>query len=515
MGEILGFLMGGLVEATQPLNFVMIIFGCALGLLIGAMPGLGSVNGVAILLPITFLVPPSTAIIFLAAIYYGAMYGGAISSITLGIPGASTAVATVFDGRPMAQSGNADRALMAAAIASFIGGTISVVLFTLFAPPLAAFALKFGPQEEFALMLLAFATFIGLGGDDIPKTIFSILIGLVLATIGLDIISGQPRLVFFDIDGFLHGINFLVLAIGIYGIGEMLWTLETTQGKVMVHKVQMSMSRFKENLKDVKSYIKTTSLGSVLGYFVGTLPAAGATPASLMSYGLAKTFSKDPDSFGKGNVSGVAAPEAANNAASTGSMLPMITLGIPGSPTTAILLGGMIIWGLRPGPLLFTEHPDFVWGLIGSLYVANLATVIINLAFIPLFVKVLTMPFSILAPIIYILCVVGGYAPTQTMHDVWLMLGFGVVGYLLRKLNYPVAPAVLAIVLGPLAERSLRQSLLGSQGDPTIFFTRPISLVCILIAMALICYPIYSKAKRKKGKKSILETGPDDPAKSG
>ncbi len=497
MESILLLLGAGILEALQPVNLMMIILGCTIGLLVGAMPGLGSVNGVAILLPITFLVPPTAAIIFLAAIYYGAMYGGAISSITLGIPGASTAVATVFDGRPLAQSGQADKALIAAAVASFIGGTISVVLFTLFAPPLAAFALKFGPPEEFALMILAFATFIGLGGDDIPKTIFSILIGLVLATVGLDIISGQPRLIFGDISGFLHGVNFLVLAIGIYGIGEMLWTLETTKGKVAVHKVQISFRSLIANLKDIKSYIATSSLGSVLGYFVGTLPAAGATPASLMSYGLAKTFSKDPDSFGKGNVAGVAAPEAANNAASTGSMLPMITLGIPGSPTTAILLGGMIIWGLRPGPLLFTEHPDFVWGLIGSLYIANLATVLINIAFIPVFVRVLTLPFTILAPIIYILCVVGGYAPTQTMHDVWLMFVFGIVGYLMRKLNYPVAPAVLAIVLGPLAERSLRQSLLASQGDMLTFVERPISGVCILIAVLLVSYPLIKKYRNK------------------
>ncbi len=501
MESILPLLGSGLLEALQPLNFLMILLGCSIGLMVGAMPGLGSVNGVAILLPITFLVPPTAAIIFLAAIYYGAMYGGAISSITLGIPGASTAVATVFDGRPMAQAGKADKALTAAAVASFIGGTISVVLFTLFAPPLAVLALKFGPVEEFALMVLAFATFIGLGGDDIPKTIFSILIGLVLATVGLDIISGQPRLIFGDIPGFLHGINFLVLAIGIYGIGEMLWTLESSQGKITVHKVRMSLGSLLSNLKDVKKYIKTTSLGSMIGFFVGTLPAAGATPASLMSYGLAKTFSRDPESFGKGNVAGVAAPEAGNNAASTGSMLPMITLGIPGSPTTAILLGGMIIWGLRPGPLLFTEHPDFVWGLIGSLYIANLVTLLINLAFIPLFVRVLTIPFSILAPVIYILCVVGGYAPTQTMHDVWLMFLFGVVGYLLRKLNYPVAPAVLAIVLGPLAERSLRQSLISSHGDPLIFVERPISAICIALAVALILYPVIRK-HRSRGKKA-------------
>ncbi|MGF1503011.1 MAG: tripartite tricarboxylate transporter permease [Paracoccaceae bacterium] len=498
METILIPLGAGLLQAFEPLNLLMIITGCLAGLFVGSMPGLGSVNGVAILLPVTFLVPPTAAIIFLAALYYGAMYGGAVSSITLGIPGASTAVATVFDGRPMAQAGKADAALMAAAIASFIGGTISVVLFTLFAPPLAEFALKFGPQEEFALMVLAFATFIGLGGDDIPKTIFSILIGLVLAAVGFDIITGQPRLVFFDMVDLQRGIEFLVLAIGIYGIGEMLWTLEHTRGDVQLHSVKSSWSRFRENLRHIKDYFRTTLLGSFLGFFVGTLPAAGATPASLMSYGLAKTFSKSPDTFGKGNVAGVAAPEAANNAASTGSMLPMITLGIPGSPTTAILLGGMIIWGLRPGPLLFSEQPDFVWGLIGSMYVANVFTLAFNLALIPVFVRVLAMPFTVLAPIIFVLCVVGVFATTDRMFDVWLMLLFGVVGYLMRKLNYPVAPAVLAIVLGPLAERSLRQSLIGSQGDMMTFVERPISLACLLVAAALMAYPLVLKLMRRK-----------------
>ncbi|MDJ0827420.1 MAG: tripartite tricarboxylate transporter permease [Rhodobacter sp.] len=498
METILVSLGAGLMQAFEPLNLFMIFAGCLAGLFVGCMPGLGSVNGVAILLPVTFLVPPTAAIIFLAALYYGAMYGGAISSITLGIPGASTAVATVFDGRPMAQQGKADKALMAAAIASFIGGTVSVILFTLFAPPLAAFALKFGPQEEFALMLLAFATFIGLGGDDIPKTVFSILLGLVMAAIGFDIISGQPRMIFFDMVEFQRGIGFLVLAIGIYGIGEMLWTLESTKGQVTMHKVQITWARMKANFAEVKKYINSTWLGSFLGFFVGTLPAAGATPASLMSYGLSKTFSKDPDSYGKGNVAGVAAPEAANNAASTGSMLPMITLGIPGSPTTAILLGGMIIWGLRPGPLLFTESPDFVWGLIGSMYVANVATVILNLAMIPIFIRVLAMPFTLLTPIIFVLCVLGVFATTDRMFDTWIMLILGVGGYLMRKLNYPVAPAVLAIVLGPLAERSLRQSLISSQGDVTTFVTRPISLTCVLLALALISYPLVQRALRRR-----------------
>jgi len=496
--ETLQFLFDGFLVAFQPLNLMLVVLGCAVGLFIGAMPGLGSVNGVAILLPMTFLVPPTAAIIFLAALYYGAMYGGAISSIMLGIPGASTAVATTFDGRPMALQGKADRALVAAAVASFVGGTISVVLFTFFAPPLADAALAFGPPEEFALMLLAFATFIGLGGEDIPKTFFSIFIGLVLSAVGLDIVSGKPRLIFFDLPGFYHGINFLVLAIGIYGIGEMLWVIETTKGKMVVTAAKISFCGIISAIADLKHSGKPMLMGSFLGYFVGILPAAGATPGSLMAYGVAKTMSKDPKSFGKGNVDGVVAPEAANNSASTGSMLPMLTLGIPGSPTTAILLGGMVIWGLEPGPMLFVNEKEFVWGLIASLYAANLFALLINLAFIPAFLMVLKLPFTILAPIIYILCVVGGYAPTQDMHDVWLMLIFGVVGYLMRKLDYPLAPAVLAIVLGPLAEASMRQSLIMSHGSMTIFVERPISGVITIAAIGLLVAPLFMYFRRKQ-----------------
>ncbi len=499
--EILDLLLGGFVVAFEPLNLGLVIFGCTVGLFIGAMPGLGSVNGVAILLPMTFLVPPTSAVIFLAAIYYGAMYGGAISSVMLGIPGASTAVATTFDGRPLALKGQADKALIAAAVASFVGGTISIILFTLFAPPLADVALAFGPPEQFALMLLAFATFVGLGGDDIPKTFFSIFIGLALSAVGLDIISGEPRLIFFDLPGFFHGINFLVLAIGIYGIGEMLWTVEVSKGSVQMSEATVTVARTFAALKELLGTWKTMLMGSVLGYFVGILPAAGATPGALMAYGIAKSTSKDPKSFGKGNVAGVVAPEAANNAASTGSMLPMLTLGIPGSPTTAILLGGMVIWGLEPGPLLFVNHSDFVWGLIASLYAANLFAVLINIAFIPAFIQVLKMPFTILAPIIFCLCVVGGYVPTQDMHDVWLMLLFGVVGYLMRKLDYPLAPAVLAIVLGPIAEPTMRQSLIGSHGDIMVFFERPISGAIMVVAILLLLMPAFGMLKaRLKGK---------------
>lgn len=500
MVEILQLLANGFTIAFQPQNLMLILAGCTLGLFIGAMPGLGSVNGVAILLPLTYLVPPTGAVMFLAAIYYGAMYGGAISSVMLGIPGASTAVATTFDGRPLAKQGFADKALTAAAVASFVGGTISIVLFTFFAPPLAHVALVFGAPEEFALMMLAFATFIGLGSDDIFKTIFSICLGLVLSAVGLDIISGEPRLIFGGIIGFMHGINFLVLAIGIYGIGEMLWTIEENRkagGQSMMSKATITVERTIKNLKELLGTWKTMLMGSFLGYFVGILPAAGATPGSLMAYGIAKQISKQPEKFGKGALEGVVAPEAANNAASTGSMLPMLTLGIPGSPTTAILLGGMVIWGLEPGPRLFVDHPEFVWGLIASLYAANLFAVILNVGFIPMIVWVLKLPFTILAPMIFVLCLIGGYAPTQDLHDLWLMLIFGIFGYLLRKLDYPLAPAVLAIVLGPLAEPALRQSLLISSGSFSIFFNRPFAGPIMVAAIVLLLLPAVKPIVRR------------------
>ena len=500
--EVILLLFDGILAALQPVNFGLAVLGVIIGLFVGAMPGLGSVNGVAILLPFTFVIQKMTGsvaspMIFLAAIYYGAMYGGAVSSITLGIPGASTAVATTFDGRPMALSGRAHLALVAAAVASFVGGTISNVLFTAFAPPLADVALKFGNPEIFALMLLAFATFIGLGGDDIPKTIFSICVGLVLGAVGFDIVSGEPRLVFLDITGFTHGIRFLVLAIGVYGIGEMLWAINTTRYESTLSEVRIT---FRESLRAISEFRRAwrgTTIGTMIGFFVGMLPAAGATPGSLMSYGVAKMMSKDPSRYGKGEVDGVAAPESANNAASTGAMLPMMTLGIPGSPTTAVLLAGMVIWGLQPGPLLFTNQPDFVWPLIGSFYVSNVIAVAINLAFIPAFLWVLRMPFTILAPLIFVLSAVGTYAAYQNMFDVWLMLIFGLVAFLLRILDYPLAPMVLAIVLGPIAEPKLRQSLLLSDGDFSIFFTRPIAGPITVIAIILILLPLIKAVRNR------------------
>ena len=497
--DVLHLLSDGMMLALQPLNLLLILTGVSVGLFIGAMPALGSVNGVAILLPITFLVPPTGAIIFLVAIYYGAMYGGAISSVALGIPGASTAVATTFDRRSLAQQGRASLALVTAALASFVGGTVANVLFTLFAPLLAGVALSFGPPEIFALTLLAFGTLAGLGGEDIPKTIFSICFGLVIGAIGFDQISGATRLALFDMSDFLNGIGFLVLAIGVYGIGEMLWTIEQTRGEVETTNPKMTARGMAADAKEaVKRGWKGSMIGSFLGLFVGVLPAAGATPGSLMAYGVAKMVSRNPEEYGRGKPDGVAAPEAANNAASTGSMLPMLTLGIPGSPTTAILLGGMVIWGLVPGPRLFAEETEFAWGLIGSFYVSNFAALAINLAFIPLFIWMLRMPFTILAPVIFVLSIVGGYAATRSMFDLWLMIAFGIGAFFLRRFDYPLAPAVLAIALGPIAEPTLRQSLLLSSGDPSILFTRPIAGPITVIVLILTFLPVL-KLLRGKG----------------
>jgi putative tricarboxylic transport membrane protein len=316
-----------------------------------------------------------------------------------------------------------------------------------------------------------------------------ICLGLALSTVGLDLISGQPRLIFGDMPGFYSGISFLVLAIGTYGLGEILYTIETSKTAPKVTNARITFAELGAGLKRMNSLWKTMSLGSLLGFFVGMLPAAGATPAALMSYGIAKQTSKTSDTFGKGNIEGVAAPETANNAASTGSLLPMLTLGIPGSPTTALLLGGMVMWGLVPGPMLFIEQPDFVWGLISSLYTANFAAVAVNIALIPVFVWALRMPFTVLCSLVVVLCIVGGFAPSQKMHDVWLIFAFGVGGYLLRKADYPLAPLVLALVLGPLMEKSFRQTLIAEQGNILAFVERPLSATFIGLAILFFVMP--------------------------
>ena len=486
-------LLLGFQIAITPYNLFVAVIGILLGTIIGVLPGLGGANGVAILLPVTFTMPPTSGIILLTSIYWGALFGGAITSILFNIPGEPWSVATTFDGYPMARQGEGGQALTAAFTSSFIGALFSILLITFFAPVLAEIALKFGPAEFFAIQLLTFSSFIGLGGGNPLKSLVSILIGFILATVGLDIITGQLRLTF-GFTGLMKGFDFIIAVIGLFGIGEILLSVE--EG-LSFHgtKTRINPRIVLDTWKVLPRYWRTFVRSAFIGFWMGFKPG-GATPASFMSYAFAKRFSKNGDNFGKGEIEGVVAPETAAHSAGVAAILPMITLGIPGSPTAAVMLGGLIIWGLQPGPLLFKENPEFVWGLIASMYTGNIIGVLLVLAFVPLFAAILRIPFAILTPLIVVVCAIGAYAVHNTMLDVWYMLLFGVIGYVFKKLDYPIAPLVLALVLGDLAESALRQSLIISQGSLTIFFTRPIAAVITGLAIFFFALPLFS-AKRK------------------
>lgn len=485
--ETLSHLAYGLSVALQPQHVLLASVGVILGIMIGVLPGLGGTNGVAILLPLTFALGPTGGIIFLASIYWGAVFGGAITSILFNIPGEPWSVATTFDGYPLARQGRAAHALTASFTASFIGAIVSIVLFTFFAPLLAEFALKFGPPENFAVMLLAFASFAGLSGANPAKSILMTLLGLLLATVGFDVVTGRPRMNF-GLVSLLGGVNFVVIAIGLFGLGEILLTVE--QGlRLRGIKARISWRAMVETWRAMWRMPVTIIRSTLVGFWLGILPGTGATPASFLSYGLAKSFSKRPESFGKGELEGVVAPETANNAAGIGALLPLITLGIPGSPTAAVMLAGLLIWGLRPGPLLFSERPEFVWGLIGSMYVANILTLVLIMLMMPVFASILRIPFAILAPLIVIFSGIGAYATNNQVLDLWLMLGSGVAGYFFKKLDYPLAPLVVALVLGDMMEQSMRQALLMGQGNPAIFITRPITAGFLAASLFLFLLP--------------------------
>ncbi len=487
-------LLLGFQVALHPHNLFLAVVGITLGTIIGVLPGLGGANGVAILLPLTFSMPPTSAIILLTSLYWGALFGGAITSILFNIPGEPWSVATTFDGFPMAQRGESGQALTAAFTSSFVGALFAVILITLFAPLLAEVALRFGPPEFFAIQLLTFSSFIGLGGGNPIKSLVSILIGFILAVVGLDIVTGALRLTFGFTD-LMKGFDFIVAVIGLFGIGEILLTMEEglsfrgTLAKINPRVVW-------ETWKILPQHYRTFIRSAFIGFWMGFKPG-GATPASFMSYAFAKRFSRHPERFGKGEIEGVVAPETAAHAAGGAALLPMITLGIPGSPTAAVMLGGLIIWGLQPGPMLFKEKPDFVWGLIASMYTGNVIGVLMVLAFVPFFAAILRIPFAILTPLIVSICAVGAYSVHNSMLDVWYMLIFGVIGYAFKKLDYPLAPLVLALVLGDLAENALRQSLIMSQGSLLIFFTRPISGVISAVALFFFALPLITPYWRR------------------
>jgi putative tricarboxylic transport membrane protein len=480
-------LLFGFQIAITPFNLFVAVVGIVLGTIIGVLPGLGGANGVAILLPLTFTMPPTSAIILLTSIYWGALFGGAITSVLFNIPGEPWSVATTFDGYPLAKQGQGGPALTAAFTSSFVGALFSIVLITFFAPILAEIALKFGPPEFFAIQLLTFSSFVGLGGGNPLKSLAAILIGFILAAVGLDIVTGQLRLTFGFTD-LMKGFDFIVAVIGLFGIGEILLTME--EG-LSFRGAQPGINPrvVVDTWRILPRYFRTFVRGAFIGFWMGFKPG-GATPASFMSYAFAKRFSRHPERFGKGELEGVVAPETAAHAAGVAAMLPMITLGIPGSPTAAVMLGGLIIWGLQPGPLLFKEQPEFVWGLIASMYTGNVIGVLVVLAFVPVFAAILRIPFAILTPLIVIVCAIGAYAVHNSMIDIWYMLVFGVVGYVFKKLDYPLAPLVLALVLGDLAENALRQSLIMSQGRLSIFVTRPLAAVITAVAVFFFALPL-------------------------
>ena len=502
MDEIQSLLQGFEVALSYR-NLALMFVGVILGVIIGVLPGLGGANGVAILLPLTFAMAQTpggttSAIILLSCIYWGALFGGAITSILFNIPGEPWSVATTFDGYPMAQKGRAGEALTAAFTSSFVGALIAVIVITFLSPVVARFALEFGPPEFFAVYLLTFCAFVGMSKEAPFKTLAAMMLGFALAAVGTDPVTGTLRLTF-GTTHLLTGFDFLIAVIGLFGIGEILLTLE--EGLAFKGaSAKLNMKVVLETWRELPKYWLTSLRSSAVGCFMGIVPG-GATPASFMSYGVARRFSKDGDKFGTGQVEGVVAPETAAHAAGTSALLPMLTLGVPGSPTAAVLLGGLLIWGLQPGPLLFVEQKDFVWGLIASMYLGNIAGLIVVLTCVPLFAAILRVPFSVIAPIIMVICAIGAYTVHNSMFDVWMMVVFGVLGYVFKKLSYPLAPLVLAIVLGDRAESSFRQAMLVSQGDMSVFFSNALVGSMTGLALFLLFWPLLSAGlARLRGK---------------
>jgi len=487
-------LLGGFLVVLTWKNLAFMFVGILLGVIIGVLPGLGAANGVAILLPLTFSLAQqpggtTTAIILLSCIYWGALFGGAITSILFNIPGEPWSVATTFDGFPLAQKGRAGAALTAAFTSSFFGALVGVLIITFLSPVIAQFALEFGAPEFFSVYLLTFCAFIGMSKEPPFKTLASMMTGFALAAVGTDPVTGTLRLTF-GTERLLTGFDFLVAVIGLFGIGEILLTLEEGL-EFKGASARIDMKVVLTTWKELPRYWATSLRSAAVGCFMGIVPG-GATPASFMSYGIARRFSRTGDKFGTGEVEAVVAPETAAHAAGTSALLPMITLGVPGSPTAAVLLGGLLIWGLQPGPLLFVEQKDFVWGLIASMYLGNIAGLVVVLTCVPLFAAIMRIPFAVIAPIIVFICAIGAYTVNNALFDVWMMVVFGVAGYMFKKLSYPLAPMVLALVLGHAAESSFRQAMLFSQGHIAVFFSNGLVGTLTGLALLLLLWPLVS-----------------------
>jgi putative tricarboxylic transport membrane protein len=487
--DVLTGLAQGFAIALEPLNLFWCFVGVFFGTIVGLLPGLGPSATVALLLPLATQMNPTAGLIMLAGIYYGAKYGGSTTAILLNVPGESASVVTCLDGFEMARKGRAGPALGIAAISSFVAGTVGVVLLMLIAPPIAEFALRFGPPEYFALMALGLSMVVLLAGKSMIKALLSMLVGLWLATIGIDLFTDEARYTFDRVE-LMDGVNFVVAAIGLFAVGEVLANLHS-QADGQMFRVPKGLRNLLPNWQDLKDCRFAFVNGSLVGFFIGVLPGAGSTIASFVSYGIEKAVSRRRQQFGTGVVEGVAAPEAANNSETGGALVPLLTLGIPGSATTAILLAAFILWGMRPGPLLIQDHPDLFWGLVASMYIGNLMLLVFNLPLVPLFAQILRLPGYILYSGILGVSIIGVYSVDQSLFDVWLVAAFGLLGYLMRRLDYPPAPLLLGLVLGDLMENAVRQSLMMSNGDISILYSRPLAATMLLFTAAILVGPLF------------------------
>jgi putative tricarboxylic transport membrane protein len=483
--DVLSHLAGGFAAALSPVNLSMALLGSLLGTLVGVLPGLGPTAAIAILFPLTAVLPPVPAIIMLAAIYYGAMYGGSTTAILLNIPGEVASVPTCWDGYPMAQQGRGGVALGVAAIGSFVAGTFGVIALTLFAPILADQALRFGPPEYFALMLLAFTAVVSLSGASLSKGIAMALVGYLLSLIGLGPATGQPRFTF-GVESLYAGIDLIALIVGLFAISEIFLGIEEARGAI-AEKIRNVFPR----REDLKRSLPAILRGTGIGFFLGLLPGCAPSVTVFIAYDAEKKVAKEPARFGRGAIEGVASPESANNATSSAGFIPLMALGIPSSPPLALLLGGLTVYGLSPGPLLFQKSPDFVWTVIASLYVGNVILLFLNLPLIGLWVRLTRVPYGILAPLILLLCFLGAYSVRNSMFDVATSLVLGVVGYALRKYHWPVAPMVLSFMLGPLLEKNLIQALSMSGGSLMIFLQRGLTVALLVGAVALLTLSLW------------------------
>ena len=495
--DLLSGLLIGFKVALQPVNLFYCFAGCCIGTLIGVLPGIGPVGAMSILLPMTFGLSPATAIIMLAGIFYGAMYGGSTTSIMVNIPGEPSSVITCLDGYQMARQGRVGPALGISALGSFIGGTFSVIGLVFLVFVLAQAALKFGPPEYFALICVSMTLLIYLAKGAPGKAFIMILVGLILGTVGIDKITGVAR---FDFGSayLLDGIDFIPLAMGLFGISEVLENLEET-GERTIFKSKLK--NLLPNLEDWKRSIGPILRGTVIGFLGGVLPGGGPVTATFISYTIEKKISRDPERFGQGAIEGVAGPETANNAATGGSFVPLLALGIPPNVIMAFLLGALILHGVTPGPLLISQHPQVFWGIIASMYVGNCMLIVLNLPLIGFWVKLLKIPYRILMPMIVLFCIIGSYSINNSVIDIIMMTLFGVVGYILRKFDYEPAPLIVAYILGPMLEKAFRQSLVISDGKLSIFIVRPISAITLAISALLVISAGYSYFRKSKLKR--------------